>query len=303
MSAPHDGDPPGLEAHGIELEIEGRARDLGSFEVRRVLPARARQRVGPFIFFDHFGPVTFGAGQGMDVRPHPHIGLATVTYLFEGEILHRDSLGSRQPIRPGDVNWMVAGGGIVHSERTPADVRARGGTMHGLQCWIALPTEVEECAPRFEHHPTASLPVVRRDGATLRVIAGRAYGAAAPTGVLSPTLYVDVELAAGATVPVDAEHEERAVYVVAGTVSWGGRPLNGATLTVLRPGAALSLTAQTAARLVLIGGAPLAGPRHLEWNFVSSSQERIERAKADWRDGRFPMVPGDEHERIPLPPA
>ena len=287
----------------ITLRIEGRARDLGSFEVRRVLPARERQRVGPFIFFDHFGPVAFGPGEGMDVRPHPHIGLATVTYLFTGEILHRDSLGSRQPIRPGDVNWMVAGGGIVHSERTPADARARGGTMHGLQCWIALPTEVEECAPRFEHHPGASLPVVRRGGATLRVIAGSAYGATAPIGVLSPTLYVDVELAAGATVPVDGAHEERAVYVVEGMVSCGDEPLSAGTMAVLRPSAPLSLAASTPARVVLVGGAPLAGPRHIEWNFVSSSQERIERAKSDWREGRFPMVPGDEHERIPLPPG
>jgi redox-sensitive bicupin YhaK (pirin superfamily) len=287
----------------IAEQISGRTRDLGGFEVRRVLPSHPRQRVGPFIFFDHFGPVAFPPGQGMDVRPHPHIGLATVTYLFEGEILHRDSLGSRQTIRPGDVNWMVAGQGIVHSERTPADVRAHGGRMHGLQLWIALPTDAEEVAPRFEHHDVATLPVVRRPGATLRVIAGSAYGATAPTGVLSPTLYTDVTLEPGASVAVDAEHEERAVYVIDGTIECAGQRLAPGALTVLRAGADVSLSAAGAARAVLIGGAPLPGVRHIEWNFVSSSAERLARAKDDWRAGRFPKVPGDEIEFIPLPPG
>jgi hypothetical protein len=287
----------------IEGQIAGRTRDLGGFEVRRVLPSHPRQRVGPFIFFDHFGPVAFPPGEGMDVRPHPHIGLATVTYLFDGEILHQDSLGSRQPIRPGDVNWMVAGQGIVHSERTPADVRAQGGRMHGLQLWIALPIDAEELAPRFEHHAKETLPVVRRPGATLRVIAGSAYGATAPTGVLSPTLYVDVDLAPGASVAVDGEHEERAIYVVEGSVECAGRRLVPGAMTVLRAGAGVSLSADGAARAVLIGGAPLPGVRHIEWNFVSSSQERIERAKDDWRARRFPKVPGDEIEFIPLPPG
>jgi redox-sensitive bicupin YhaK (pirin superfamily) len=291
----------GQASGGVEARIAGRMRDLGGFEVRRVLPAQERQRVGPFIFFDHFGPVAFGPGQGMDVRPHPHIGLATVSYLFEGEIVHRDSLGSRQPIRPGDVNWMVAGQGIVHSERTSADVRAQGGRVHGLQCWVALPIDAEEVAPRFEHHPGATLPVVRHPGATLRVVAGSAYGLTAPIGVLSPTLYVDVELAAGAEVPVDDEHQERAVYVVAGSVVCQGQRIEPGVLTVLRPGAALSLVADQPARAVLIGGAPLAGPRHIEWNFVSSSSERIEQAKSDWRERRFPTVPDDAQERIPLP--
>ena len=286
----------------IEQSIHGRTRDLGGFEVRRVLPAFPRQRVGPFIFFDHFGPVAFPPGQGMDVRPHPHIGLATVTYLFEGEILHRDSLGSRQPIQPGDVNWMVAGKGIVHSERTPADVRAQGGSMHGLQLWIALPTEAEEAEPRFEHHAMAGLPVVRRPGATLRVIAGSAYGQTAPVGVLSPTLYVDVTLAPGASVAVDAEHEDRAVYVVDGTVVCAGQRLVPGALTVLRAGADVSLSSEGGARAVLIGGAPLPGVRHIEWNFVSSSAARLQRAKDDWRAGRFPKVPGDDVEFIPLPP-
>jgi len=292
----------GTNGSAIEQAIHGRTRDLGGFEVRRVLPAFPRQRVGPFIFFDHFGPVAFPPGQGMDVRPHPHIGLATVTYLFEGEILHRDSLGSRQPIQPGDVNWMVAGKGIVHSERTPADVRAQGGRMHGLQLWVALPTEAEEVEPRFEHHAMASLPVVERPGATLRVIAGSAYGVSAPTGVLSPTLYVDVTLAPGASVAVDGAHEDRAVYVVDGAVECAGQPLAPGAMTVLRAGADVSLSSRGAARAVLMGGAPLPGVRHIEWNFVSSSAERLQRAKDDWRAGRFPKVPGDEKEFIPLPP-
>jgi redox-sensitive bicupin YhaK (pirin superfamily) len=224
-----------------------------------------------------------------------------VTYLFEGEMLHRDSLGSRQPILPGDVNWMVAGQGIVHSERTSADVRARGGRAHGLQCWVALPTDAEEVAPRFEHHAGSSLPVVRRPGATLRVIAGSAYGLTSPAGVLSPTLYVDVELAAGAEVPVDGEHEDRAAYLISGDVRCGDQPLAPGVMTVLRAGAVATLAADTPARVMLIGGAPLAGPRFIEWNFVSSSRERLARAKEDWRQRRFPTVPGDEKERIPLP--
>ena len=290
-------------AGAIIQQITGRQRDLGGFEVRRVLPAFSRQRVGPFIFFDHFGPVTFPPGHGMDVRPHPHIGLATVTYLFEGQMLHRDSLGSLQTIRPGDVNWMVAGRGIVHSERTPADARATGGSMHGLQLWVALPTELEEVEPRFEHRDMATLPVVERAGASLRVIAGSAYGVTAPTGVLSPTLYVDVTLAAGASVAVDGEHEDRAVYVVDGTVECAGQRLQPRAMTVLRPGADVSLSSDARARAVLIGGAPLPGARHIEWNFVSSSRERLERAKDDWRAGRFPKVPGDDVEFIPLPPG
>ncbi len=293
----------GATGHPIVEQILGRTRDLGGFEVRRVLPSHPRQRIGPFIFFDHFGPVAFPPGRGMDVRPHPHIGLATVTYLFEGEIEHRDSLGSRQPIRPGDVNWMVAGQGIVHSERTPADVRAQGGRMHGLQLWVALPTDAEEIPPRFEHHAMETLPVVRRPGATLRVIAGSAYGATAPTGVLSPTLYVDVTLAPGASVAVDGEHEDRAIYVVEGAVECAGQRLVPGGMTVLRAGADVSLSASGAARAVLIGGAPLPGVRHIEWNFVSSSPERIARAKEDWRARRFPEVPGDEAEFIPLPPG
>jgi redox-sensitive bicupin YhaK (pirin superfamily) len=285
----------------IEGVIAGRHRDLGGFEVRRLLPDGERQRVGPFIFFDHFGPVAFAAGQGMDVRPHPHIGLATLTYLFDGEILHRDSLGSQQIIRPGDVNWMLAGRGIVHSERTPAEARARGGRLHGIQCWVALPTDVEERAPRFEHHPSATIPVIRHPGVELHVVAGSAYGAVAPAGVLSPTLYVSAQLAAGAAVAVDDQHQERAIYVVEGTVTCAGQRLAAGSLAVLRPGASASFQAVDAARVMLLGGAALEGTRHIYWNFVSSSSERMEQAKADWRERRFPSVPGDELEFIPLP--
>jgi redox-sensitive bicupin YhaK (pirin superfamily) len=302
-------DANGQPANSGEIEdvVEGRARDLGGFDVRRVLPARmgatGTRRVGPFVFFDHFGPVTFAAGQGMDVRPHPHIALATLTYLFDGEILHRDSLGSQQVIRPGDVNWMVAGQGIVHSERTPPDVRARGGKMHGIQTWLALPLADEETAPRFEHHAQAAIPVVRRPGAELHIVAGTAYGLTAPTGVVSPTLYVYARLEAGATIPVDDQHPERAVYVVDGTVSCGGRSLAQGMMALLRAGASSTVQALTPARVLLVGGGTLEGERHIYWNFVSSTRDRIERAKADWREGRFAKVPGDDVEFIPLPPG
>ena len=293
---------------GLEVTevIEGRPRDLGGFEVRRLLPSgatRTHQRVGPFVFFDHFGPVTFPAGEGLDVRPHPHIALATLTYLFDGEILHRDSLGSQQLIRPGDVNWMVAGRGIVHSERTPPEVRARGGRMHGLQTWLALPLGAEETSPRFEHHAGDTIPVVHAHGAELHVVAGTGYGRTAPTGVLSPTLYVHARLAAGASLAVDDEHEERAVYVVEGRVACGARALDAGMMALLRPRAAVSVRGLAPSRVLLLGGAPLEGERHIYWNFVSSSRDRIERAKADWREGRFPRVPGDDVEFIPLPPG
>ena len=285
----------------IELVLEGRPRDLGGFGVRRALPSMQRRLVGPFIFFDHMGPVDLGAGHGMDVRPHPHIGLATVTYLFEGEIQHKDSLGSDQAIRPGDVNWMVAGRGIVHSERSSPSVRASGGPVHGIQTWLALPSDAEETDPRFEHHPQEALPVVNRPGASLRLIAGSAYGARAPTGVLSPTLYVHAHLTEGASLDVDDEHEERAFYVVRGAVVCEGARFEEGTLVVLRARAKAAVSAASAADVMLIGGAPLDGPRQIWWNFVSSSPERLERAKDDWREQRFPKVPGDDAEYIPLP--
>lgn len=279
--------------------IPGRQRDIGGFTVSRVLPIAHRKTVGPFIFFDEMGPATLGAGHGLDVRPHPHIGLATVTYLFDGRIRHRDSLGSLQDIEPGDVNWMTAGRGIVHSERSRDDDRAGDQLLHGIQTWIALPAADEECAPDFSHYPAAALPALTLGGARLRVIAGTAYGATSPVAVHSPTLYVAAELAAGTVLALPEEHAERGVYVVSGGVEIAGQTFAAGELAVLAPGAQ-SLTATAETRAMLLGGAPLAEPRYLWWNFVSSRPERIEQAKRDWQNGRFAAVPG-EHEFIPLP--
>jgi redox-sensitive bicupin YhaK (pirin superfamily) len=284
-----------------ELVIEARQRDVGGFFVRRALPTLHRKLVGPFIFYDHLCRVDFAPGQGLDVRPHPHIALATVTYLFEGSFLHRDSLGYVQPIRPGDVNWMIAGRGIAHSERTTPEQRATGGPLHGIQCWVALPREHEEVAPSFHHHPADTIPRVRLPGALLSVVAGTAYGAQSPVEVLSPTLYVAAELSPGASFELDAEHEERAVYVAAGTIELGGREYAEGTLVILRAGDRGPLSSAGGARAMLLGGARLEGERHIDWNFVSSSLERIERAKDDWRHGRFGKVTGDEQDFIPLP--
>jgi redox-sensitive bicupin YhaK (pirin superfamily) len=285
----------------IERVISGRPRDLGGFSVRRVLPAAGRQTIGPFIFFDHMGPARFEPGQGVDVRPHPHIGLATVTYLFEGAFMHRDSLGTVQLIEPGAVNWMVAGRGIAHSERTPAELRGgTGSVLHGIQTWFALPVAHEEDAPSFEHHPAATLPELRRRGAVLRVVAGDAYGARSPVGVASPTLYVDVNLDAGGEVELPDDVEQRAVYVASGALSIDGESFASGTLIEFRPGTAATIAATEPARVMLLGGEPVDGPRHIWWNFVASSRERIEQAKSDWREHRFVDVPGDP-ERIPLP--
>lgn len=280
--------------------IDGRARDLGGFSVRRVLPIAHRKTVGPFIFFDHLGPAVMAPGSGMDVRPHPHIGLATVTYLFEGRFLHRDSLGSVQAIEPGAVNWMTAGRGIVHSERSLPEDRAAGHRIHAIQSWFALPQADEECAPSFVHHPAASLPTKSQDGVRLRVIAGSACGLRAPVAVASPTLYVDVELEAGAELLIDDEHEQRAVYAAIGAFELDGQRYEVGRMPVLAPGRALRLRALEPTRLMLLGGAPLDGAREVWWNFVSSSAARIEQAKLDWREGRFAAVPG-EQEFIPLP--
>ncbi len=286
----------------VELEIEPRTRDLGDgFTVRRVLPAAARRMVGPFIFLDHMGPVALAAGGGLDVRPHPHINLATVTFLFEGEILHRDSLGSEQPIRPGAVNWMTAGRGIVHSERSPAAERKSGAHVHGMQLWVALPRDLEETEPTFQHHAASSIPTVDVAGARLRVIAGRAYGASSPVTTLSPLYYVEALLERGAELAMPDEYAERAAYVVDGAVAVDGKTHAAGRLVVFRGGAPARLEALDAAHVLLLGGAPLDGERHIWWNFVSSSKERIERAKQEWRERRFPKVPGDEHEFIPLP--
>jgi redox-sensitive bicupin YhaK (pirin superfamily) len=286
----------------IARVLEGRARDLGGFGVRRVLPAGGLQTVGPFIFFDHMGPAVFAPGAGVDVRPHPHIGLATVTYLFAGEFMHRDSLGTAQVIRPGDVNWMVAGRGIVHSERTPPQGRlAPGGApIHGIQTWIALPREHEETEPAFEHHPGPSLPMIRVAGAEMHLIAGTAYGVRAPTAVFSPMFYLAATLQAGATLALPDEYAERAVYVVEGEVEAEGDRFVAGRMLVFEAQAAAALRAVSPSRVMLLGGAPLDGPRHLWWNFVSSDPDRIERAKLDWREERFAAVPGDD-ERIPLP--
>jgi redox-sensitive bicupin YhaK (pirin superfamily) len=286
----------------IRRVLDGRPRDLGGFSVRRVLPAGGQQTVGPFIFFDHMGPATFAPGDGVDVRPHPHIGLATVTYLFAGEFMHRDSLGTAQLIRPGDVNWMVAGRGIVHSERTPSAARSAldGAPLHGIQTWVALPGEHEETAPSFEHHPAPTLPEINGPGVTLRLIAGAAYGRLAPTAVFSPMFYLVATLEAGAEVELPAEYAERAAYVVEGEVDAAGERHGVGRMIVYEAGVQASLHAATPTRVMLLGGAPLDGPRHVWWNFVSSSPERIERAKVDWREQRFAEVPGDS-ERIPLP--
>ncbi len=303
MSYLPDKDPvPGdkRSCDALEQVIVPRARDLGGFEVRRALPYAERQMVGPFIFFDQMGPVQFIAGQGMDVRPHPHIGLATVTYLFAGRVMHRDSEGNAVEIEPGAMNLMTAGRGIVHSERTPPLPRQTGQNMYGIQSWIALPAAREEVAPSFEHFDVASLPLVEDGGVRARVIAGTAFGRTSPVGMLSDWFYVEVVLEAGARAPLDPDYEERGIYVVDGTVDIAGEKFDGPRLLVFRPGDRITAVAVTPARLMFLGGSALEGPRHIWWNFVSSSRERIETAKDDWRSGRFHPVPG-ETEFIPLP--
>jgi redox-sensitive bicupin YhaK (pirin superfamily) len=289
-----------LSCDAIELVIVPRTADLGGFSVRRALPSTRRRMVGPFIFFDHMGPAEFRAGAGVDVRPHPHIGLATVTYLFEGEIVHRDSLGSAVPIVPGDVNWMTAGRGIAHSERTSPDHRAGGEHLHGLQCWVALPAGDEEMAPAFHHHTGDKLPVVTGEGKTVRVVAGKLLGATSPVATLSDTFFADVSMQAGASLPLDADYEERAIYIVSGEIEISGDRFAEGRLLVFKPGDRITVKALRDARIVLLGGATADGPRHIWWNFVSSRKERIEQAKADWKAGRFALVPG-ETEFIPLP--
>jgi len=299
MSYLHANDPVCTETEGaVDLVIEPRARDLGGFSVRRVLPSAERRMVGPFIFFDHMGPADFPPGDGIQVRPHPHICLATVTYLFEGEILHRDSLGFVQPIRPGAVNLMTAGRGIVHSERAGEDLLSHS-RLHGIQSWMALPAELEECAPDFAHFPAVQLPEASQHGATVRVIMGQALGLESPVPCPSPTLYLECRLDAGSTLGLPDEYEERAVYVVAGEIQTGRHILREGQMGVVQQGRPLRLQAAADSHLMVLGGAPL-GERHIWWNFVATSRERIERAKADWKAGRFDGVPGDG-EFIPLP--
>ena len=283
----------------IETRIAPKVRDLGDgFQVRRALPDAKRRSVGPFVFFDQMGPVQLEPGRGLDVRPHPHIGLATVTYLLEGEILHRDSLGSVQAIRPGEVNWMTAGRGIAHSERTPPELRARGPKLFGVQTWVGLPRADEECEPSFSHH--TGLPVVEEGGVTLRLILGDLLGLASPVPTLSPTIYADISLAATRRFAIPAQHEERGVHVIEGEIAIGAQSLGAGEMVVLVPGTEAIVEASGAARLLLFGGAPLDGPRFVWWNFVSSSRERIVQAAGDWKAERFAAVPG-ETERSPLP--
>jgi redox-sensitive bicupin YhaK (pirin superfamily) len=285
----------------MALLIPPRVHDLGGgFTVKRLIPHAQARSVGPFVFLDHIGPAVLGEGNDLEVRPHPHIGLATVTYLWEGAIMHRDSLGYAQEIAPGDVNWMTAGRGIVHSERTPERLKGVRHAMHGLQTWVALPREHEETEPAFAHHPKSTLPVVELPGARMIVVAGHAFGERSPVAVLVDTLYVSIELQAGCSLSIPAEHAERALYPVEGDLELNGEPLPADHLALLEPGNEPLLRARTDARVMLLGGAPLDGHRHIWWNFVSSSRERIEQAKTDWREGRLGQVPG-ETESIPLP--
>jgi redox-sensitive bicupin YhaK (pirin superfamily) len=289
------------------IPITGKAHDLGDgFFVTRLLPQAARRSIGPFVFFDYFGPVDFSPGKGIDVRPHPHIGLATVTYLFDGSQMHRDTLGSVQEIAPGDVNWMTAGRGIAHSERTGDAVRAAGHRLHGIQSWIGLPQADEEASPAFQHFGVRDLPEREDKGVTLRVIAGEAFGLKSPVKVFSPIFYADARFAPGGALHYGAEHEERALFVIDGEIQTGGGK-NGVevhgpgAMLALEPGEEVTLYADAPARVMLLGGAALDGPRHIWWNFVSSSRDRIERAKQEWKDGKFGLIPGDDKEFIPLP--
>ena len=275
--------------------------DIGAFEVRRSLPNKARTMVGPFIFVDQFGPAHFDIGKGMDVRPHPHINLATVTYLFEGAIDHRDSLGTYATIRPGACNLMTAGRGIVHSERTPQPERATGSAISGMQTWLALPDGKEEIDPAFEHVAKDDLPLVEDNGVSARIIMGSLWGATSPITQHSATIYADILMSAGAAIPIDAEADERAVLVALGDATLDGEPLERYSLYILKPGQAMLLRATSDARVMLLGGEAFTTPRHVWWNFVSSSRDRINEAKHDWKEGKFPIVPGDSEEFIPIP--
>lgn len=289
----------------VEIVIETRARDLvDGFKVRRALPSRQRRMVGPFIFLDQMGPEILTEGKGLDVAPHPHIGLATVTYLFAGELLHRDSLGSVQPIRPGELNWMTAGRGIAHSERTPREMRTTGSELFGIQSWVALPTQYEESEPTFAHHGANELPIIEDHGKCVRLICGSLYGARSPVRLVSDMFYAEVIMEGDARIEVPKDYEERAAYVVEGSISISrdGETFHAGQLIVFKPGSEIILNTPTSghARVMLLGGEPLEGRRHIWWNFVSSSPERIEQAKDDWKAGRFSPVP-DETESIPLP--
>jgi redox-sensitive bicupin YhaK (pirin superfamily) len=298
----HDPEPgDAFACDAIELMVIPNARDIGGFEVRRALPTAKRRLVGPFIFFDRMGPAILRAGTAMDVRPHPHIGLSTVTYLFDGKIRHRDSLGTEMVIAPGDVNLMTAGRGIVHSERTPEELRGAPMSISGLQTWIALPDHREEIDPLFENTAAAALPLFAGDGASGRVVIGDFEGVRSPVRTQSDTLYVDIRIAPGGRVRIPAEAEERAIYVLEGRVTIAGDRFPSDRLLVFRPGDEIVVASEEGAHLMLFGGASMGSPRYIWWNFVSSSKERIEQAKEEWRTGRFDIVPGDAEEFIPLP--
>jgi len=304
MTLPHIPDPifgDAASVDALETVIVPRAKDLGGFEVRRALPAAQRQMVGPFIFLDQFGPVLMQAGQGIDVRPHPHIGLATVTWLFDGVIYHRDSLGSTQPIAPGELNWMTAGSGIVHSERTPALELERSRKVFGLQSWVALPKKSEGKQPTFAHVAADNLPKFEDKARTVRIVAGSLFGATSPVKAESDLFYADAKLLAGAAIPLPAEHVERAIYIAEGAVDIAGQRHEAGRLLVFREGDEIVIRAVDDSRFMMLGGEPMDGPRHIWWNFVSSSKDLIEAAKEDWRRGRFGVVPSDEKDFIPLP--
>jgi redox-sensitive bicupin YhaK (pirin superfamily) len=285
----------------VQLVLAPRPREIDEgFEVRRALPSGRRRMVGPFIFFDQMGPALLEDDMGLDVRPHPHIGLATLTYLFAGELLHRDSLGTIQLIRPGEANWMTAGRGIAHSERTPPERRRAGERLFGIQCWLALPRDQEECEPSFDHVPAEALPEIAGDGFRARVIAGELEGRRSPIVTHSPAFYVDVDMQRGGELLLSTDYEERALYVAEGEVALDGHLIEPGQLAVLRPGVPVAIEARRSTRMMLLGGEPIDGPRHIWWNFVSSSRQRIEEAKADWRESRFAPVP-EESEFIPLP--
>lgn len=301
------GCPDDAALDSIETLIIPRARDIGGFEVKRALPAPKRQMVGPFIFFDQAGPAEFLTGQGIDIRPHPHIGLGTVTYLYRGDFHHRDSIGTDQVILPGAVNWMVAGKGVTHSERTSAAGRAGPHGLFGIQTWIALPENREDMDPIFEHHGRETLPEFSDGGVTARLILGRAYGETAPATLYSDTFYMDVTLAPGARFPLPVDHEDRGVYVTQGSIHIAGQEFASGRMMVFRPGDAITVAAgDQGARILALGGETLNGPRYIWWNFVASSRDRIDQAKADWRaekwgQGLFHLPPGDDREFVPLP--
>jgi redox-sensitive bicupin YhaK (pirin superfamily) len=296
---PAAGDRFACEA--LEMVVVPRSVDLDDFTVRRALPHSSRRTVGPYVFFDHFGPAEFKSGKGLDVRPHPHIGLSTLTYLYDGEIIHRDTLGVNAAIHPGEVNWMTAGRGIVQSERTAPDHRVEGEPLHGLQLWIAMMSKDEEIDPSFSHLGGAELPIVDSEGKTVRIVAGKMFGRVSPLKTTSETIFADISLDAGAAMPLDPEYEERAIYVSSGEIDIAGDRFDTGRLLIFRPGDRITVKAVKPSRIAVVGGTPLDGPRYVWWNFVSSRKDRIEQAKEEWKRGHFGKIAGDEIEFIPLP--